>query len=343
MGVLRNAWTRLGNFFARFFRKKLPQPGTYVSGSKLSWRGFLATAPLIGPQRDYLAYVPASLANRWGWKRHPMLVLLHGCKQAPEDIAGASRIAPLADVENILVVLPRQNPRANLWGCWNWFDPATVRGWGETAIVAAQIRAARRSYRVDKRRVFVAGLSSGGALAAVLAIRRPDLVAGAFIHSGIAAGAASTPYKALSVGKEGADTDVVRIGEEARAEADPDVMPVPLVVVQGGVDDVAAPINSVQLVRQFLAFNAHPAARAGEPGALPPADRQVVATVGGRTVTTSDWNIDGRFVVRHVHVDALGHAWSGGDGSYAWSDPQEPQASLLLAQFVRDGNRFTPA
>jgi len=333
--LLANVWSHLSGFFGRFLRRKLPQPGTFVTGSKASWRGFLATAPLIAPRRDYLAYVPASLANRWGWKRHPLLVLLHGCKQTPEDIAGASRIAGIADLENILVLVPRQNPRANVWGCWNWFDPATARGWGETAIAAAQVRAVRRAYRIDKRRVFIAGLSSGGALAAALAIPRPDLVAGVFIHSGIACGAASTPYAALGVGKQGADTDVVAIGEEARAAADPAVLPVPLVVVQGGADDVVAPINAVQLVRQFLALNGHPVARAGAAAELPPADRTAATTLGERTVTTSDWSVGERRIVRHVYVDRLGHAWSGGDAAYAWSDAAEPQSSRLLADFVR--------
>jgi poly(hydroxyalkanoate) depolymerase family esterase len=311
----------------------------------VSWRGFLATAPLVGPTRDYLAYVPHEIGTRWGWKRHPMLVLLHGCKQTAEDIAGATRIAAIADIEDMLVLLPRQNPRANAWGCWNWFDPATEKGWGETAIVAAQIRAVRRGYRVDKRRVYVAGLSSGGALAAVLALRRPDLVAGVLVHCGIAAGAASSPYVAVGVGKQGADTDVVKIGEDARAMADPSDLPLPLVVVQGGADDVVAPINAVQLVRQFLALNGHAAARAGAASELPPADRRTETTVGiGRTVTTSDWNVGDRLVVRHVYVDALGHAWSGGDPAYDWSDGAEPQASLLLAQFVRgDWQRVIPA
>jgi poly(hydroxyalkanoate) depolymerase family esterase len=340
LGFAGTVWSRVRDFFGRLFRrKKLPPPGTFVTGAKVSWRGFLATQPLIGPTRDYLAYVPHEIGSRWGWKRHPMLVLLHGCKQTPEDIAGATRIAAIADGEDLLVLLPRQNPRANVWGCWNWFDPATARGWGETAIAAAQIRAVRRSYRVDKRRVFVAGLSSGGALAAALAIRRPDLVAGVFVHSGIACGAASTPVAALGVGKNGANTDVVRIGEQARARADPSVLPLPLVVVQGGADDVVAPINAVQLVRQFLALNGHAAARSGVANELPPADRRTEATAGGRTVTTSDWQIGERLVVRHVFVDALGHAWSGGDPAYAWSDAAEPAASLLLAQFVRGDRR----
>ncbi len=337
MPPLEQIWSRVREFFAGLFRKKPPEPGKFVADTKLAWRGFLAHAPLIPPQRAYLAYVPAGAAGPWTWRRHPLLVLLHGCRQTPEDIAAATRIARVADDDGLLVLLPRQNPRANAWGCWNWFDAATVRGWGETAIVAAQIRAVRRGYRIDKKRVFVAGLSSGGALAAALGVRRPDLVAGVFVHSGIACGAASSVFAALGVLKHGADTDVVGIAASARAAADPRTLPVPLLVIQGGADDVVAPVNAAQLVRQYLALNGHPAAAAGPAAALPPPDAtRVEATPVERTVTTSEWRVDGRLVARHVQVDALGHAWSGGDERYPYNDARAPDATALLRAFIRE-------
>lgn len=337
MPPLKNLWSRVREFFAGLFRKKPPEPGKFVADTKLSWRGFLVHAPLVPPQREYLAYVPANVANPLGWRRHPLLVLLHGCKQTPEEVAAATRVARLADDDDLLVLLPRQNPRANVLGCWNWFDAATAHGWGETAIVAAQIRAVRRSYRIDKKRVFVAGLSSGGALAAALGITRPDLVAGVFVHSGIACGAASSPFAALGVLKHGADTDIVGIAAKARAAAEPRTLPVPLLVVQGGADDVVAPVNAIQLVRQYLALNGHPAAATGPAQALPPPDRNSVETTpAGRTVTTSEWRVDARLVARLVQVDALGHAWSGGDERYPYNDANAPDATALLGAFIRE-------
>ena len=339
MPKLRDLWSRLVEFVGGLFRRAPPPPapGAFVAGTKLSWRGFLATAPLIAPQREYLAYVPARASSSWSWRRHPLVVLLHGCRQTPEVIAAATRVPRLADAEELLVLLPRQQPRANAWGCWNWFDAASAHGWGETAIVAEQIRALRRGYRIDRRRVFVAGLSSGGALAAVLGLRRPDLVAGVFVHSGVACGAASSPYAALGVLMRGADTDTVRIGREARAAAPPDALPVPLLVVQGAADDVVAPVNAAQLVRQYLAFNGHPAAAEGAPATLPPADRSSVeTTAAGRSVTTSEWSVGARLVARHVLVDTLGHAWSGGDASYPYNDENDPDATALLGAFVRE-------
>jgi poly(hydroxyalkanoate) depolymerase family esterase len=337
MSLLNDLWSRVRQFFAGLHRKKPPEPGEFVPGTKLSWRGFLLGSALLPPQREYLAYIPASATRRWDWRRRPLLVLLHGCKQTPEAIAAATRITGFADGEDLLVLLPRQNPRANAWGCWNWFDSATAHGWGETAIVAAQIRAVRRAYRIDKRRVFVAGLSSGGALAAVLGLRRPDLVAGVFVHSGVACGAASSPYAALDVLGNGADTDIIDIAVKARTAADPRSLPVPLLVVHGGADDVVAPVNAAQLVRQYLALNGHPAGVAGPAAALPPPDASSVeATPAGRTITTSEWRVGNRLVARYVQVDALGHAWSGGDEHYPYNDANAPDATLLLGAFIRE-------
>jgi poly(hydroxyalkanoate) depolymerase family esterase len=330
-------WSRAKAFLSRLFRRRPPEPGRFESGARFAFRGLLAMAPWILPRREYLVYVPQGHTN---WRRAPLLVLIHGCRQTPEEFAAATRIAALADATGCLVLLPRQNPHANAWGCWNWFDRATTRGWGEAAIVAAQVRAVRRNYRIDRRRVFVAGLSSGGGLAAALAVRRPDLVAGAFVHSGVACGVASSPLAALGVLGSGADTDFVALAQDARAAAEPAALPVPLVAIQGGLDDVVAPVNAAQLVRQFLALNGHPAATLGANDELPPPDRtDTAATPDSRVVTTSEWRVAERVVARHVLVDRLGHAWSGGDPRYAYNDPHSPDATALLGAFVRDALR----
>jgi poly(hydroxyalkanoate) depolymerase family esterase len=327
-------WSRVKAFVSGLFRRKPPEPGRFESDTKLSFRGGLATAPWILPRREYLVYVPQGHAS---WRRVPLLVLLHGCRQTPEEIAAASRITALADALGALVLLPRQNPHANAWGCWNWFDPTTVHGWGETAIVVAQIRAVRRKYRIDAKRVFVAGMSSGGALAAALGVRRPDLVAGVFVHSGVACGAASSALAALGVLSHGADTDYREVARHARAALTPDVLPVPLVVIQGSADDVVAPINAAQLVRQYLALNGHRAADAEAGDELPAPDKtETVSTPDARVVTTSEWRVGDRVVARHVRVEGLGHAWSGGDDKYPYNDPHPPDATALLGAFVRD-------
>ena len=338
MSFFRNLWSRVRGFFADRFARRPPElPGQFVTGSKFSWKGVLSGAPWLAPQRDYLVYVPSALVERWTWRRHPLLVLLHGCRQTPEEIAAGTRVAQLADRSGTLVLLPRQHPRANPWGCWNWFDSATVQGRGETAIVASQIRAVRRAYRIDKKRVFVAGMSSGGALAAALGVRRPGLIAGVFVHSGVACGAAASSVTAMTVMANGADGEYQAIAKAERDDAAISSLPVPLVVVQGAVDQTVAPVNARQLVRQYLTLNGHPAAYDGAGDTLPPADRADVSTIAdGRTVTTSEWSVGGRMVARHVEIGGLGHAWSGGDEQYPFNDAHGPDSTALLAAFIRE-------
>src|ERR1700687_1964389 len=178
----------------------LPEPGRFEIGSNFSWRGWLASHPWIWPSRDYLLYVPRGYG---GWRGRPLILRIHGCKQTPEDISAATRsaatrsaatrIAARADANGWLVLLPRQVAKANPWSCWNWFDTATSAGRGEAAIVAAQVRAVRRAYRVHPRKVYVAGFSSGGGLASAVAVSHASLFAGVFVHSGLAGGAATGP------------------------------------------------------------------------------------------------------------------------------------------------------
>ncbi|MDQ6619884.1 MAG: PHB depolymerase family esterase [Pseudomonadota bacterium] len=325
-------WKATKAFFARLFRRAPPKPSRFEKGSKLTWRGLLNVAPWIWPQRDYLVYIPAGHS---GWRQRPLLVLVHGCRQTAEDISTASRITRLADDLDCLVLLPKQNPRANAWGCWNWFDTRTTAGGGETALLAAQIRAVRRRYRVHPKRVFAAGLSSGAGLVAVLAMRNSGLLAGMFLHSGVAAGAASSPMSALDVLKRGPDTNVYEFGAEARAQGGRAAHAVPAVVLQGAADDVVAPLHATEIVRQVLAFarfeGTHPA-----PAPLPqPQSENSITTPEGRRVTTRDWRKGGQLIARLILVDGLAHAWSGSDASVKFTDPHAPAATDLLREFMQ--------
>ena len=124
---------------ARLFRRELA-PGRFETGAHRRARLAHDGAARAGG-RDYLVYVPRGYSR---WRRAPLVVLCHGCRQTPEDFAALTRIAERADREGWLVLLPRQADGANAWGCWNWFDANTSRGAGEAAIVAAQIVAVRR-------------------------------------------------------------------------------------------------------------------------------------------------------------------------------------------------------
>lgn len=333
-------WARITTLFERLLERVSPRlfrreiaPGRFESGTATAWRGFVTTAPMVRPERDYVVYVPRGWVR---WRRAPLLVLCHGCRQTPEEFAGATRIAEHADREGWLVLMPRQTKLANAWGCWNWFETNTVHGSGEAAIVAAQIVAVRRAYRVERKRVWVAGLSAGGALAAALGLRYPRLVRGVLVHSGLACGAAATPATVLSVMAHGPDNDVTRIADEARAAQRATAQPVALLAVQGDRDDVVAPANAVGVVDQYLRFNAHPAARSGlPPESLPASDASSLEAPDDRYATrTHDWKQGERVVVRHVAVVGLGHAWSGGDPHFEYADAQGPDALELLVRFA---------
>lgn len=320
---------RVSGWFSR-----APAPGRFESGRRFSWRGFVATAPLVWPSRDYLVYVPR---GRSPWRRVPLLVLCHGCKQTAESFAQSTRIAELADREGFVVLLPQQKDAANPWRCWNWFERRTAEGQGEAAIVAAQIRAVRRAYRIDRRRVVAAGLSAGGALAAILGVRHPDLVRAVAVHSGLACGAAASPVTALRVMAQGPDTDVAAIGAAARrAHAERDLR-IPLLVVHGADDDVVRPRNAAALVRQYLAVNGVTVATDDADGKLPPPDREeTVALPDGRTQAVREWWRDGRLAVRYVEVQGLGHAWVGGDPAQRFTAAGPPDAAALVAGLFAD-------
>jgi poly(hydroxyalkanoate) depolymerase family esterase len=329
--------SRIRESLSRLLRRKPPEPGRFEHGSKFALTGWISIAPWVWPSRDYLVYVPRGYTP---WKRRPLLVLLHGCRQTPEEIAAATRITALADAQGWLVLLPRQKHTANGWRCWNWFDKRTAAGRGEAAIVAAQVRVVRRAYRAHPRRVFVVGMSAGGCLAAVLGLRLARMFAAVGVHSGVACGAASSPLKALQILASGADAPIEEIARLARDRTSLRALPLPLCVIHGGRDSVVAAVNATELVRQYLVFNAWMNAGASPAHELPAANASTSAALdGGRTIATDDYRIDRRLIARLIRVPELGHAWSGGDAAYAYNDPLPPDATKLFAEFFVTSER----
>jgi len=321
-------WSRIKGWFGG--APALPEPGRWVDGAGTSLRGFLALAPWRWPRRRYRLYLPLGWSR---WRRAPMIVLCHGCRQTPDELAQGTRIAALADRIGAMVLMPDQKDAANPYRCWNWFDRATAAGRGEAAIVAAMIRSVRRWRRADPDRVVVAGISAGGALAAVLGVRYPQLVRGAIVHSGVACGAASSAFTALTVMARGPDTDVAAIGAEARADAGGNAT-VPLLAIHGRVDDVVAPRNALALVRQYLVLNGVPVPPGADSTLPDPAIDEQDATDLQRPWRRREWTWAGATVARLVEIDGLGHAWSGGDASLPFNDAQGPDATAMIGTWL---------
>jgi poly(3-hydroxybutyrate) depolymerase len=168
-----------------------------------------------------------------------------------------------------------------------------------------------------------------------MGVRHPKLVRAVAVHSGIACGAARSAFTAIGVMQRGPETDVEAIAGDARRRGG---RPVPLLAVHGEADGVVAAANATALVRQYLRFAGHPSLPAPmlAATALPGAEAERRDRIDGRVVTTREWRVGGRPLVRYVSVAGLGHAWSGGDDVHPNNDPLGPDATALIADFLRD-------
>jgi poly(hydroxyalkanoate) depolymerase family esterase len=269
-------------------------------------------------------YVPAGLRRR---TPAPLVLLLHGCGQTSAEFADATRFPAAADRNGFLLVLPHQQSRHHPQRCWRWYEAAHQhRDAGEPAVLAgivAQVGAEQVRWRVDPRRVYVAGLSAGGAMALTLAAVYPDVFAAAGVHSAPAYRSATGAGQALAA----------MAGRTAVPPPEPgDPAVAPTIVVQGGADSVVRPVNGDRVADQWLALRA----AAGGPDPVGRSRSESGRTTDGRRYQVLRWyTARGRKVLEYWLVDGLGHAWSGGlkDGSF--SDPDGPRATTSMWAFFR--------
>jgi poly(hydroxyalkanoate) depolymerase family esterase len=264
----------------------------------------------VGPagRRDYRLYVPSRALTR----PPALLVMLHGCTQSPEDFAAGTGMNALAEAEGWLVVYPAQPQSANSARCWNWFNAADqTRDGGEPAIIAGITRAVMAAHDVDPARVYVAGLSAGGAAAAIMGAAYPDLFAAVGVHSGLAPGAATDVGTAFAAMRQGSAGHPVRRGR---------VMPT--IVFHGDRDRTVHPVNGEHVLSQAGAGAALTTQinRESPPG----------LHAYTRTVHT---DAQRRPVLEHWLLHGAGHAWSGGSAEGSYTDPQGPDASREMMRF----------
>jgi poly(hydroxyalkanoate) depolymerase family esterase len=269
-------------------------PGRFLAGSFGNGAG----------TRRYHLYVPARAASG----PRPLVVMLHGCQQNAGDFAAGTTMNRLAEEHGCLVLYPDQDRGANGSNCWNWFDAAHQRReQGEPSLIAGMTRDVLREHGADPDRVYVAGLSAGGAMAAVLGAAYPELYAAVGVHSGLPVGAARDLMSGLNAMK----------GKHLAGASRTLRRRVPLIVFHGDQDAVVHPSNGEVLIRQFL----------GD-GTV----REIEERGSGHTRTTA-LDDDGRVVAEHWIVHGAGHAWAGGDPAGSYTDPSGPNASAEMLRF----------
>ncbi len=286
-------------------------------------------------QRDYFLYVPATVTRR---ERVPLLVMLHGCSQDAHTFAEGTRMNEIADQHRFIVLYPQQSLRANPLRCWNWFAPRTRDGAGEAAAIATLVRDVARRYPVDRSRVYVAGVSAGGAMTAILAFCYGTIFAACAIVAGVMYRAADSALAAAQAMRAGARLSPETTADEAASRVSRKLGFVPALVMHGSRDTVVHPRNAEQIVGQFLKF-AELVSAPPEPLAGPV---EQCITSEGRSYRQRDYLRSDQVLLRSISVDGLGHAWSGGDERHQFNDAAQPDASRLIWDFVSRFRRPAP-
>lgn len=310
----------------RGFLDRVGQPGSSLAALDGMARSIPARAPAPLPDgarfeervfaneagsRTYKLYVPSTLKQG----AVPLVVMLHGCTQSPDDFAAGTKMNELAEEYGILVAYPGQPSSANHLKCWNWFNSGDQqRDRGEPSLIAGLTREIIRDFPVDPGRVYVAGLSAGGAAAAIMGSAYPDLYAAVCVHSGLACGAASDMPSAFTAMRQG--------GVRAASAARDGSRPVPTIVFHGDQDKTVNPVNGDQVIAQSKAgADLRKAVNRGQ-------------AEGGATYTrTVETNGDGQPILEHWVLHGAGHAWSGGSPAGSYTDPRGPDASREMLRF----------
>ena len=261
--------------------------------------------------RAYKLYVPSG----YNEQPLPLVVMLHGCTQSPDDFAAGTRMNDLAEEGTFLVAYPAQAQSANVSKCWNWFSPADQqRDQGEPSLLAGITRQVIRDFRVQPGRVYIAGLSAGGAAAAIMGASYPDLYAAIGVHSGLACGAASDIPSAFAAMRQGRSDLAGAPGRVGRA--------IPTIVFHGDRDNTVNPVNGDQVIAQSkAAAELRTTVTTGE------------APGGVRYTCTVQTDEHGQSILEQWVLHGAGHAWSGGSTAGSYTEPRGPDASREMMRF----------
>lgn len=278
--------------------------------------------------RVYRLYVPTAPQGP-----APLVVMLHGCTQDPTGFAAGTRMNEVAEANGFLVAYPQQTQAANSNRCWNWFLPAhQARGRGEPASIAGVVEDVARAHAVDRQRVYVAGLSAGGAQAVIMGVTYPDVFAALSVNAGLeykAAESLNGAFLAMNFGGPAPDTQGRRAYEAMGTRA----RPVPTIVFHGTADYTVRPVNGDQVVAQ-AAQTADLASDGRDDGnySATPDTTARGQVPGGRAYTVTTY--DG--LIERWTIQGMAHAWSGGSTAGTYTDPAGPDASTATWRFFTE-------
>lgn len=297
---------------------------------------------LLPRQRNYRLYIPARLADA---APLPLVVMIHGCRQDAETFARGTRMDRLADAHGFAALYPEQAQLANVRRCWSWFDPKTAGGAGECELVLEMIRETTRKAAVADRSVFLAGLSSGGALAALLAYHYPERFRGVAVHSGLPPVWPISATEALTVMKRGSGEHAAAMAErywrQQRARLASPRPPPPLLVLHGDADARVNEINAGALITLWRTIHE---TSLESPMSVVKTTQAEAAQADARAFTQTDYRVGEQLILSGIRIHGLAHAWSGGEASEPFFDPVGPSASELLWRFFSDiSERSSPA
>lgn len=280
-------------------------------------------------ERPFALYLPEGEAPAGG---RALIVMLHGCTQDADDAARGTRMHEAAGRLGWMVLYPEQPAAFNVKKCWHWFDPAHQgRDAGEPSIIAGMTAQVVADHGGDRRRVYLAGMSAGAAMASLVAAAYPERYAALALHSGLVHAAARNAMEALGVMQRGVASPEPHAESAHRAMAG-EARVIPTLVIHGEGDAVVAPINGAQAARQWFLTNA---LAMGQPldttsGATDHAEGEE----GGMLVRRSTYRArNGAPLSQLVTVRELGHAWSGGSPGGTFTDARGPSATRLVVDF----------
>jgi poly(hydroxyalkanoate) depolymerase family esterase len=271
--------------------------------------------------RPYKLYIPGSYTGQ----AIPLVVMLHGCTQTSIDFAAGTRLNALAEGKTFLVAYPEQESSANGSKCWNWFQVTDQqRNAGEPSLIAGITHQIISEYHVNVRQVYIAGLSSGGAMATIMAATYPDLYAAIGVHSGLPYGAANDLPSAFAAMKQGVPQYAWSLPEF-----------IPLIVFHGDRDTTVVPVNADRLLDQWLNT-----ANKGPKRVKEVRVERGQAPKGHAYTRSNYYDVSGRTIIEKWMIHQASHAWSGGSPGGSFTDPKGPDASAEMIRFFMQHARM---